>query len=80
MGCWGSTQRGKAGIVGLNEVVSGIVKRCGGGGVYSEVGEGSAIKGMRRGLASLAWRSGLLGGLGGRDKMLCIGDGDECDY
>lgn len=56
------------------------MKRCGGGGVYSEVGEGSAIKGMRRGLASLAWRSGLLGGLGGRDKMLCIGDGDECDY
>lgn len=79
MGCRGSTQRGKAGIVGLNEVVSGIVKRCGGNGVYSEVVEGSATKGMRRGLANLAWCGGLLGGLVGRDEMLYIGDGDECD-
>jgi hypothetical protein len=60
-------------------VGGGIVRRCGGGGVYSEVGEGSAIEGMRWGLASLVRCGGLLGGLVGRDEMLCIGDGGECD-
>ena len=55
------------------------MRRGGGGGVYSEVDEGSAIEEMRWGLASWVWCGRLLGGLVGRDGMLCIGDGGRCD-